>query len=153
MLQPLWGINFVLLQQQSQVLWACCLPGKWAAELQLSQGSQGGCCPGLPCQECLPVQHCHKNTAAVCWQMQDFYRVVPYASFKSISFINHDLLKLWRVFIYLAEFPSCCLLCRAVTLWKDGWSFHFVDFIFLSPRGISSFPCSSNLICISVQKF
>lgn len=63
---------------------------------------------------------CTKITPLIPWERWSFYRMVPYASFKCISFINHDLLKLWRVFIYLAEFPSCCLLCFAVMLWKDG---------------------------------
>lgn len=80
----------------------------------------------LPCTA--RPSKCHR----VPWHIQAFYRTVLDASFKSISFINHDLLKLWRVFIYLSKFPSCCLLCRAVTLWKDGWSFHFVDFILFS---------------------
>lgn len=140
----------------TEASWCVCMVplGQWSTRACPARELVGRCPPWLASSHLSHMcSMATKITPPIPWERWSFYRMVPYASFKCISFINHDLLKLWRVFIYLAEFPSCCLLCCAVMLWKDGWSFHFVDFIFFFSQGIPPFPCSSDLICISVQKF
>lgn len=145
--QGVWGLNptntLGAKPTQALNLHGVCawdLLGSGAPQPAPPKSSWRGAHPGWPPHTYLTCEHGHQNHPSHPLGKAVFYRMVPYASFKCISFINHDLLKLWRVFIYLAEFPSCCLLCCAVMLWKDGWSFHFVDFIFFFLPGDPAFP-------------